>query len=486
MERRCSIAGTVLIPLLLWVLLTATDGLAQDARSILFKEADQAMEQAQSAQADLFSPDNFETAMKNYQQADENYEKGKSLEDIQDKLKMAAVYFLKAVETTESFKSNFVQCVSARNDALAAEALQFREEEFEEAESDLLEAAKTLEKGNLDGARSKADKAEERYRQVELEAIKANYLDETQAILEEREKELNKQAPLTLKKAQDLIVQAENLLIENRYDTDEARQLAQEAKYEAQHGIYLAQLIAGMKEQDVTVEEILLNAEVPIQRIASTFDLNARFNKGYDPPTESIIEDIQELKKTVSSLEQDINDREEQLAALSNQILRMESQLGDLQTKEATLTQIMEQQEKARQMFAQVEETFTAEEAEILRIGDQVIVRLYGLSFPVGESTIESQYFELLSKVAKSIDIYPDCGITIEGHTDSWGGDAANQKLSTERAEAVLQYLMATAGIEQSRLLAVGYGETKPVASNETSEGRRKNRRIDVVIHPKE
>ena len=74
--------------------------------------------------------------------------------------------------------------------------------------------------------------------------------------------------------------------------------------------------------------------------------------------------------------------------------------------------------------------------------------------------------------------LYPDCGITIEGHTDSFGGDQFNHTLSTKRAEAVREYFLATAGIAAERVVSVGYGETKPIASNETKEGRR----IDVLM----
>jgi len=170
---------------------------------------------------------------------------------------------------------------------------------------------------------------------------------------------------------------------------------------------------------------------------------------------------------------------------MSQQISRMESQLGDLKSKEASLSQLMEQQRIAREKFNQIQESFSPEEAEVVRVSDDVIIRLYGLTFPVGKSTIEPQYFGLLTKVLKATEEYPGCNMTIEGHTDSWGSDETNQKLSTERANAVREYFMATAGLDSTRVSAVGYGETKPIASNETKDGRRKNRRIETIIHTK-
>ena len=72
----------------------------------------------------------------------------------------------------------------------------------------------------------------------------------------------------------------------------------------------------------------------------------------------------------------------------------------------------------------------------------------------------------------------------IEGHTDAHGGDDMNQKLSQERAESVRQYMINAMRIPTYRLIATGYGETRPVASNETEAGRARNRRIDIVIRP--
>ena len=69
----------------------------------------------------------------------------------------------------------------------------------------------------------------------------------------------------------------------------------------------------------------------------------------------------------------------------------------------------------------------------------------------------------------------------IEGHTDSRGSDAYNQKLSQRRAQSVIRYLAASFGIEEDRLLAVGKGEGEPLADNGTDSGRQKNRRVQIV-----
>lgn len=452
---------------------------AQDPKELLFQEANQQMEEAKSLEAHIFSPKNFEEATKNYQHAEDDYNKGKNLEDIRNRLKMASVYFMKSVEASKLAQENFKDCIKARNDALNAEANIYRREAWAEAEDLLVDASRTLEGGNLKSAIKKAGEVEQQYRTVELESIKANYLDETKNLIEQGEKSnIRKKAPLTLTKANELVKKAEKLLEESRYDTDEARQIAREAKYEALHAQYLAKTVEEIeKDKTKTLEAVLLDSENPIQTISEQFNLDARFNQGPKQPTDTLVYEIQMQQQMISVLQQDLKDTEEQLS-------RLQSQLGDAQTQKETLSKLMEQQKEFREKYNKIEKSFTKEEAEVIRVEDNVVIHIYGLNFPVGKSTIEPKYYGLLAKVVSAFDEFPGCVISVEGHTDSRGGDAANQKLSTERAKAVEEYLLATSGITESRITATGFGETKPTASNDTKEGRRKNRRIDVVIHP--
>jgi outer membrane protein OmpA-like peptidoglycan-associated protein len=465
--------------------------LAQDAKTLLFQEADKAMAEAKAVQADFFSPGQFKTAVENYQKADEDFKAGKNMEDIKKKIKMSSVYFLKAVETTQLAQTAFKDCIKARNDALLVESPKLRQALWTEAESTLGQASKQLEDGDESGAKGRARKAERLYRQCELEAIKANYLDGTRALLKQaEEKDVKKRAPETLARAKNLADRSESQLVENRYDTDEARQLAQEAQYEAKHALTLNETIAGLQQSKASLESMLLEAEKPVRRISDAFDLNAKFDQGVDVPVNAVLGEIRKMQQTNAAQAQRLEERDEQIAALKDQVARMESQLGDLKSEKAGLAQqmdqLVEQQRLAREKLERVEKIFTPEEAQILRSGNHVILRLYSITFPSGKSTIEPKYFGLLAKVNEAFKEYPNAAVTVEGHTDSRGSDEANLKLSTERAEAVREYLLATGGVDASRITAAGFGESKPIASNDTEEGRRKNRRIDVVIMPKE
>ena len=138
----------------------------------------------------------------------------------------------------------------------------------------------------------------------------------------------------------------------------------------------------------------------------------------------------------------------------------------------------------ARRRFAQVEQMFTRDEARILREGGDVVIRLGGMNFASGQAVIQPEHFALLTKVKEAISLYQDASVSIEGHTDAYGTDEANLKLSENRASAVAQYLLANSNLSAGRVASFGFGEAHPIANNETKEGREKNRRIDIVIKP--
>jgi outer membrane protein OmpA-like peptidoglycan-associated protein len=101
--------------------------------------------------------------------------------------------------------------------------------------------------------------------------------------------------------------------------------------------------------------------------------------------------------------------------------------------------------------------------------------------FATGKYRVLPASHKLLDQVASVMSDFPKMRIVIEGHTDSRGKDASNMRLSSRRAESVLEYLVAR-GIAPSRVEAIGYGSTKPIATNRTAKGRATNRRTEFKI----
>lgn len=105
--------------------------------------------------------------------------------------------------------------------------------------------------------------------------------------------------------------------------------------------------------------------------------------------------------------------------------------------------------------------------------------------FVSGKSELLPIAQQKLAQVAKALnDTDPEQQISVEGHTDSQGNDAANQRLSQARAESVRAYLVQQ-GVKAERVTAVGKGESMPIASNDTPEGRANNRRVEIVVQRK-
>jgi outer membrane protein OmpA-like peptidoglycan-associated protein len=106
---------------------------------------------------------------------------------------------------------------------------------------------------------------------------------------------------------------------------------------------------------------------------------------------------------------------------------------------------------------------------------------VYGINFDTGKSTIKPESAQAIGEIAKLLIADPGLKIHVVGHTDNVGGVDNNIKLSQERAEAVLQALVRDHAIAPSRLRSYGCGQFAPVATNDTEEGRAKNRRVELV-----
>ena len=120
--------------------------------------------------------------------------------------------------------------------------------------------------------------------------------------------------------------------------------------------------------------------------------------------------------------------------------------------------------------------------ADVERVGEGIKITFdSGILFAVGKSDLTPATKTSLLELSETLKKYEDTKILVEGHTDASGGDELNMKLSKERASAVASYVIGL-GVSSARITTQGYGETQPVASNETKEGKMKNRRVEMAI----
>jgi len=171
--------------------------------------------------------------------------------------------------------------------------------------------------------------------------------------------------------------------------------------------------------------------------------------------------------------------RELENMKLERQRVQLEVRASELDRSRAEVersrAEIARAQAEAEELKRQMEE-LQARETErgmVLTLGDVL--------FETNESELASEAARSIDKIAEFMDIYPERRAIVEGHTDSMGDDDYNMDLSRDRAFAVRQALAAR-GISTSRITTQGFGENKPVASNETSAGRRENRRVEIIF----
>jgi outer membrane protein OmpA-like peptidoglycan-associated protein len=123
-------------------------------------------------------------------------------------------------------------------------------------------------------------------------------------------------------------------------------------------------------------------------------------------------------------------------------------------------------------------------DVQVIRQGDDLILNMpSGITFAFNEATVQPQFRPTLDQVAQVLAQYNQTYVDVYGHTDSVGTDSYNQQLSERRATAVADYLTSR-GVQSARLGVLGYGETQPIASNETDDGRAANRRVELKIVP--
>ena len=470
---------------LMW-LLGATQAVAQnELRQTFLKDADAALAAANNVDAELLSPRNYERGMKSYQDAENGLDRGRNIEYVRNKAAEATEHFTAATKAGELARSVLAQVMKSRQDAANAKAPELSAELWEKAQKEFGSAIRYLERGDLKRAKRLDIEATSLYRDAELVAIKAQYLNETRRLIADAERaRVERYAPITLNKAKSLLAEAEKELNENRYDSDRPRSLAKQANYEAKHAIYLSEVVRDVRDKDLTVEELVLQWEEPLQQVADAADIVPDLKDGHEALQGELVAFIENVRNQNQSLEQERDDNIIRLTDMEEEIRALDERLGGATAERAALIQRLEAQARIKEQFEQVEKMFSREEARVFREGNNVILRLVGLTFDSGKSNLRQETFDLLAKVEKAIDVFPRSELIVEGHTDSYGGDELNQRLSQDRAESVQQYMINAMRIPSYRLIAIGYGETNPVANNETEAGRAKNRRIDVVIKP--
>ncbi|MDX8413662.1 MAG: OmpA family protein [Mariprofundales bacterium] len=253
--------------------------------------------------------------------------------------------------------------------------------------------------------------------------------------------------------------------------------------------------IKGWRKQKQSHEKLVLRGRSERRAFAHALGMAVAVDDlAVDIRADRLIDAIAALRQKLQDQQEDFSMRSRQMQDDFDQRLQSElaAQAAQLRgTKQQQLTDLkaafqakLERETHDSRQQAKLRKLFKGKKVAILvNLDGSILLRLSGLRFPSGRSALAADQLPLLGAVAKALLLYRDRSVHIEGHTDDVGEVKANRNLSTKRAEVVRDFLI-TSGIDAGRLKALGYGEVRPIASNEFKQGRAMNRRIDVVIQP--
>jgi outer membrane protein OmpA-like peptidoglycan-associated protein len=212
--------------------------------------------------------------------------------------------------------------------------------------------------------------------------------------------------------------------------------------------------------------------------------------------------DLRELRARVADLEQSLQEATQARRAAGLEVERYRDEAARLKVSlQEAQTQLQQSQREVRRLsYLQAEAETAAEKArrEADEIRDRMqealgrvaetresarglVVNLPDILFDSGRTSLRPEAKEVLSRVTGILLVTPGYKLSIEGHTDSTGSSRLNQELSDKRAQAVHDYL-AQAGFDAASMTTVGFGQSQPIAPNETRDGRQRNRRVEIVI----
>ncbi len=453
------------------------------------------IEAGREKQLHVIAPSFFARAVERLSRAQTQFERAERIGNIQRSLAEARTNIERAEALEDIGKVLLRDALAARGDAITANAPEFATAAWNDADERMTSAGRKIEEGDQNDARKRAEEAAALYRAAELQAIRQDLLGKAQ---QARAGAVGLNAPKTAAKtfreADSLLAAAEQQLQENRYDRQGAAAVAREAAVAFQHATRIAQIVMEIdRRKEPAIENLVLSHEADVARIVEQFGFDANFASGLTPVTEQILAAIASLQKDRDNLRDELATKNDELAAKNKELQdtyakvasltdSLGGQLAAVQQREREAAERLRERQLREELLRRVQTAFPPADAEVILDGDQVVFHLFALSFPVGSAQITPENYSLLTDLQQVLRDLPAAAIVIEGHTDAQGHAEFNQALSQRRADAIREYLLANMGLRGDQLSAVGFGEARPLATNETPEGRAKNRRIGVRV----
>ena len=444
----------------------------------LVKQFEADLVTARSNQVDVLAPGLFKDAQSAFMKAKLSLDKGAKLTDIQKYVAEGSASLKKAEEIAQVSRTILGETNKARDKALKVGADRLGEP-YMDVEKQYLKLTKAIENDNLSYAQKNAATVQAAFRGVEIMAIKNNAIGNARKMMADADKsKVQKIAPTAYNDALQALNDADAYIGNNPYQAEMINQKAAHAEFMARRMMTISQESTKFKE--MSPEASALYVERLLARLGKTMNAGDLRDKDAEAQLSAMSVTVETMVQKNQSLEKNNLKYQSQIANLEQQLTGLQGYSREQEAAKRKLAAEREFNEK----FNKVQRFFRPDEAEVYKQGGQLVIRMRGIQFPVGQATLTPENYTLLSKVQQAIGTFGQPTVTIEGHTDSTGSAQMNQELSQKRAEAVKTYLVANKTLPASRIRATGYGPSRPLAPETTPEGRAMNRRIDVLITP--
>jgi len=439
---------------------------------------DSEISNAQKNQINVLAPTSFAKAEAYLRDAMKALKSGDELSEILEPIASGRDQLKHAEEMAQVARTTLPTAIKARELARAAGATTLGED-YVRAEEQFLKLTRAIENNDLRYAQNNREKVAAAFDQLEVRAIKEQTLGEARKLIKQAEEEgARKVTPKTLEVAQQKLSHADAFISEHRYEKEKIQQKSAAALFHAQRLLVVTRQSKKVKEMEP--EQISLWAEGILSETASKLSAPDMRNESFNMQRENILGSVKSLLEDRQFLASQEKAHLEEIKSLKQQVALLE---GKTQEEQAAKERL-EAEKQFNELYTEVKSYFTSDEAEIYKQGNRLIIRLRAMQFPVGQAVIMPSNYGLVSKVQRSIRTFGEPDVVIEGHTDSTGSPELNEHLSQQRADSVRDYLIANGILPEDKIVAIGYGSKRPLASNETEMGRAINRRIDVVISP--
>lgn len=453
-------------------------------------------------QLNVLSPGLYAKAGASLERARKGMSMGDSAALVLENIAYGQTYLAKATDYARVAKTVIGPAIDARDAANKAGAMEYAED-YQRIENDFLSLTRSIEGGDVARAKTGSQKVALAYSDLELRAIKAEVLGEVRSRLAQaEERRALKLAPLTLGSARKTLAEADQFISKQRYERAQMQRKAAAALFQVKR---LEQVMAQIEKIDAMSSEaailwvedllqqttVLLNAPdmrdqvwgVQLQNIHASIAAVQKNNRYLH---KKIKDDRAVLERKIKDKQSEIRAQKKRIARLEGESIEAQKVREGLEAKEREANAKLEAEHRFQLQFIEVQKLFSKDQAEVYKQGHDLVIRLKAIRFPVGQAFITPDNFELLGTLRSAIHAFGEPDVVIEGHTDSSGSVAANERLSQRRADAVRAYFVANEAIRPEKVMAIGYGAERPLSKNDTPVGRAINRRIDVIIRTAE